>query len=84
MASSLKGTKSTMADIEPYFISLILQLAHMRVLITTAQGLQLCNSIKAMKFQRNICGFQKNNLKAVTNELGPVLARIPKSKQEFD
>jgi hypothetical protein len=70
--SSLKGTKSPMADIEPYLVSLILQLANMRIPITTAQGLQLCNSIiKGTKFQRTICEFQKNNLRSVTNELGP-------------
>ena len=72
MVSSLKGTKSPMADIEPYLVSLILQLANMRAPITTAQGLQLCNSIiKGTKFQHTVSEFQKHNLRSVTNELGP-------------
>jgi hypothetical protein len=59
---SLKGTNSPMADIEPYLVSLILQLANVQVPNTTAQGLQLCSStIKVTKFQRTICDFQQKS-----------------------
>jgi hypothetical protein len=48
-----------MAEIEPYIVSLITQLANMRVPIMTKQGLQLCNSIiKGTKFASKITEFQ--------------------------
>ena len=69
--SSLHGTKSPMAEIEPYIVSLITQLANMRVPITTKQGLQLCNSIiKGTKFASKVTEFQSKNLRSVTEELG--------------
>jgi len=70
--TGVKGTKSPMAEIEPYIVSAIIQLANMRVPITTSQGLQLCNSIiQGTKFQRVVAEFQKNNLRCSTNKLGP-------------
>jgi hypothetical protein len=46
------GPKSPLLQIEPYVVSLIIQLANRWVPITTAQGLQLCNSvIQGTKFE---------------------------------
>jgi hypothetical protein len=70
--TSLLGTKSPMLEIEPYIVSVITQLANMRVPITTKQGLQLCNSIiKGTKFASKVTEFQSKNLRSVTKELGP-------------
>jgi len=70
--SGIKGTKSPMAQIEPYIINMIIQLANMRVPITTSQGLQLCNSIiKGTKYERDVMEFKKKSLRNVTQELGP-------------
>jgi hypothetical protein len=68
----MKGTKSPMAEIEPYIVNMIIQLANMRVPITTSQGVQLCNSIiKGTKYERYVDGFKKKSLRNVTQELGP-------------
>jgi len=70
--STIRGTKSPMADIEPYIVLAIIQLANMRVPITTAQGLQLCNSIiQGTKFKKNLSLFQSKNLRSTTTVLGP-------------
>jgi cyclophilin family peptidyl-prolyl cis-trans isomerase len=59
-----------MAKIEPYIVSAIIQLANMRVPITTSQGLQLCNSIiHGTKFQRVVAEFQKKISDAVLTSL---------------
>jgi hypothetical protein len=60
-----------MAEIELYIVSLITQLANMRVPITTKQGLHFCNSIiKGTKFAPAVTDFQSKNLRSVTEELG--------------
>ncbi len=51
--SGTVGPKSPLLQIEPCVASLIIQLANTRIPITSAQGLQLCNSnIKGMKFEK--------------------------------
>jgi hypothetical protein len=70
--SGIKGTKSPMAEIEPYIVTMIIQLANMRVPITTSQGVQLCNSIiKGTKYERYVADFKKKSLRNATKELGP-------------
>jgi hypothetical protein len=60
---ALHGTKSPMAEIEPYIVSLVTQLANVWVPITTKQGLQLCNSIiKGTKFASAVTDFQSKNM----------------------
>jgi hypothetical protein len=60
-----------MAKIEPYIISLVIQLANMRVPITMKQGLQLYNSIiHDTKFAADVTEFQTTNLRLVTKQLG--------------
>jgi hypothetical protein len=39
------GHKSPMEDVEPYLVELIKKLAEMRTPVTTAQGLELANSL---------------------------------------
>jgi hypothetical protein len=69
--SSINGPKSPLMDIEPYIVSLIIQLANMRVPLTTAQGLQLCNSIiRGTKYDKLVAEFKENNLRSATKELG--------------
>jgi hypothetical protein len=69
--SGLKGMKSPMAAIEPYIVSLIIQLANMQVPITAKQGLQLCSSIiNGTKFEGCVADFQTKNLRSVTKKLG--------------
>jgi predicted ATP-dependent protease len=59
--SGIKETKSPMAEIEPYILNMIIQLANMRLPITTSQGLQLCNSIiKGTKYESYINDLKKN------------------------
>jgi hypothetical protein len=49
------GQVSPMADIEPYVVSIIIQLANMRVPISNSQGLALCNSfIEGTSFQKQV------------------------------
>jgi len=70
--SHTHGPKSPLSEIEPYIVSLILQLADMRVPLTTNQGLQLCNSIiQGTKYEKYVEDFKENNLRTVTKELGP-------------
>jgi hypothetical protein len=46
--------------IEPYVVSLIIQLANMHVPITSSQGLQLCNYIiKGTKFEHAVMEYKK-------------------------
>jgi hypothetical protein len=40
-----RGLKSTMLEVEPYLVKLIIKLADMRTPISTSQGLQLTNSL---------------------------------------
>jgi hypothetical protein len=69
--TSTQGPKSPLHDIEPYVVSLIIQLANMRVPITTAQGLQLCNSIiKGTKYEKDALEFKENYLRSATTSLG--------------
>jgi hypothetical protein len=64
--------KSPLLQIEPYVVSLIIQLANMRVPITSAQGLELCNSIiKGMKFEKMIAECKRRSCRMVSMELGP-------------
>jgi hypothetical protein len=63
------GPKSPLLQIEPYVVSLIIQLANMCIPITLVQGLQLCNSIiKGMKFEKMIAEYKSQT---VSMDLGP-------------
>jgi hypothetical protein len=54
------GPKPPLLQIEPYLVSLTIQLANMRVPITSSQGLQLCNSIiKDTKVQNVVVEYKK-------------------------
>jgi len=65
------GQKSPMEHIEPYIVSIIIQLANMRIPITTLQGLQLCNSIiSGTRFKDHVDMFKKLNLRSASKELG--------------
>jgi hypothetical protein len=64
----IKGMKSPLVEIEPYIVSLIIQLANMQVPIITKQGLQLCNSV--INVEGCFTDFQMKNLRSVTKELG--------------
>jgi hypothetical protein len=69
--TSTQGPKSPLHDIEPYVVSLVIQLANMCVPITTAQGLQLCNSIiKRTKYKKVTLEFKENYLRSATTSLG--------------
>jgi hypothetical protein len=70
--SGTVGPKTPLLQIETYVLSLIIQLANMRVPITSAQGLQLCNSIiKGTKFEKTIAEYKKRSCRMVSMELGP-------------
>jgi hypothetical protein len=59
------GQTSPMAQIEPYLVELILQLASMRTPITTSQGLQLANSlISGTRIQNQINDWKRHNCHA--------------------
>jgi hypothetical protein len=65
------GPKAPLLQIEPYIVSLIIQLANMRVPITASQGLQLCNSIiKGTKFGNQVVEYKKKMCRSVSSELG--------------
>jgi len=54
------GPKAPLLQIEPYIVSLIIQLANMRVPITASQGSQLCNSIiKGTKFGNQVVEYTR-------------------------
>jgi hypothetical protein len=58
--SHTHGPKLPLSEIEPYIVSLILQLADMRVPLTTNQGLQLCSSIiQGTKYEKYIEDFKE-------------------------
>jgi hypothetical protein len=71
---STKGTpgqSSPMESIEPYIVSIIIQLSNMRIPITVSQGLQLCNSIiKGTKYKEVVNQFKSKTCRSVTAELG--------------
>jgi hypothetical protein len=46
-ASNHAGQQSPMIEIEPYLVELIIKLSSMRMPITSAQGLELANSLIA-------------------------------------
>jgi hypothetical protein len=70
--TGILGPKSPLIMIEPYAVSLIIQLANMRVPITSAQGLQLCNSIiKGTKFEHAVMEYKKKNCRSAPINLGP-------------
>jgi hypothetical protein len=69
--TSLLGQKSPMQAIEPYLVAIIIKLANMRIPITTAQGLQLANSlINGTRFKEEVHQFEKLNLRSASSELG--------------
>jgi hypothetical protein len=65
--TGILGPKSPLLLIEPYVVSLIIQLANMHVPITSSQGLQLCNSILKV----TIMEYKKNNRRSMPINLGP-------------
>jgi hypothetical protein len=65
-----------MADIEPYAVSIIIQLANMRVPISSSQGLALCNSIiEGTRFQKQVVQFKELNCRTSSPKLGPAYWR---------
>jgi hypothetical protein len=59
------GQTLPMAQIEPYLVELILQLASMQTAITTSQGLQLANSlISGTTIQKQINDWKGHNCHA--------------------
>ncbi len=74
--SGHSGQISPMADIEPYIVSIIIQLANMRVPISSAQGLALCNSIiEGTRFQKQVVDYKNKNCRTSSNKLGPAYWR---------
>jgi hypothetical protein len=66
------GLTSPMIEIEPYLVSIIIQLANMWVPITSSQGLALCNSIiQGTKFQKVIKDYKMKYGRNFTDVLGP-------------
>jgi hypothetical protein len=60
------GHKTPMEDIEPYLVELIKKLAEMRTPVTTAQGLELANSlIKGKSVEKNWRNGNKNTAMAI-------------------
>ena len=60
-----------MEVIEPYIVSIIMQLSNMRISISTLQGLQLCNSIvNGTRFKNELQQFKKKHLRSAPEELG--------------
>ena len=60
-----------MKGIEPYIVSIIIQLANMRVPISSSQGLSLCNSIiEGTKFQSDVVAYKKLYCRNATEKLG--------------
>jgi hypothetical protein len=69
--TSIQGPTSPLYDIEPYVVSLVIQLAIMRVPISTAQSLQQYNSIiKGIKYKKDALEFKENYLQSATTNLG--------------
>jgi hypothetical protein len=67
--SHTHGPKSPLSEIEPYIVSLILQLTDMHVPLTTNQGLQLHNSIiQGTIYEKYVEDFKENNLQTVTKD----------------
>jgi len=60
------GHKSPMEDVEPYLVELIKKLAEMRTPVTTAQGLELANSlIKGKTVEKNWRNGKQNTAMAI-------------------
>ncbi len=60
-----------MEAIEPYIVSIIIQLTNMRIPITVSQGLQLCNSIiSGTKYKDVVDDFKKKYCRSATASLG--------------
>jgi hypothetical protein len=58
--SSGNGQKSPMQAVEPYLVSIIIQLANMPIPISTSQDLQLANSlINGTRFKDELQWFEK-------------------------
>ena len=67
----IQGPATPMQHIEPYIVSIIIQLANMCIPISTSQGLQLCNSIiNGTRFKDEVNEFKKHNCRSATQELG--------------
>jgi hypothetical protein len=63
-----------MESIEPYIVSIIIQLSNMRNPITVSPGLQLCNSIiMGTMFKEVIDQFKKRTCQSATAVLRPWL-----------
>jgi hypothetical protein len=65
------GNSSPMETIEPYIVSIIIQLSNMCIPITVLQGLQLCNSIiMGTKFKEQVDVFKRRMCRSATPVLG--------------
>jgi len=65
------GNSSPMETIEPYIVSIIIQLSNMHIPITILQGLQLCNSIiMGTKFKEQVDVFKRRMCRSATPVLG--------------
>jgi hypothetical protein len=70
------GLTSPMIEIEPYLVSIIIQLANMQVPITSSPGLALCNSIiQGTRIQKVIKDYKKKYCQNFTDVLGPLYWR---------
>ncbi len=70
------GLASPMKSIEPYIVSIIIQLANMRVPILSSQGLSLCNSIiEGTQFQNDAVAYKKLYCWTTTEKLGQSYCR---------
>jgi hypothetical protein len=59
------GQSTPMAEVEPYLVQLIVQLANMRTPITAAQGLELAKSlISGTNVENEIMDWKSNNCHA--------------------
>jgi hypothetical protein len=62
--------QSPMAEVEPYLVELIIKLADMRTPITTAQGLELANSIISnTSVEETIIGWKESWAKVTGQQL---------------
>jgi hypothetical protein len=66
------GLTSPMIEIEPYIVSIIIQLANMRVPISSSEGIALCNSvIHGTKFQKILQKYKEKHCRSASMKLGP-------------
>ncbi len=71
------GLVSPMKIIEPYIVSIIIQLANMHVPISSSQRLSNCNSIiKGTQFQNDAVAYKKLYCWTITKKLGNLIGEV--------